>query len=64
VRGRLRILDFGLAQQEGLERLTLTGDILGTVFYMSPEQAVSRRGPVDSQPALCSPSGASGLKWS
>jgi serine/threonine protein kinase/Tfp pilus assembly protein PilF len=45
--GRLRILDFGLARLEGHESLTVTGDFLGTVLYMSPEQAMARRVPVD-----------------
>jgi serine/threonine protein kinase/tetratricopeptide (TPR) repeat protein len=45
--GRLRILDFGLAHLEGQESLTLTGDILGTPLYMSPEQAMARRIPID-----------------
>ena len=45
--GRLRILDFGLARQEGQPALTLSGDIIGTVFYMSPEQARARRTRVD-----------------
>ncbi len=45
--GKLRILDFGLAHLEGQESLTLSGDLLGTVLYMSPEQALARRVPVD-----------------
>jgi serine/threonine protein kinase/Flp pilus assembly protein TadD len=45
--GRLRILDFGLARLEGQESLTLSGDLLGTVAYMSPEQAMARRVLVD-----------------
>ncbi len=45
--GRLRILDFGLARLEGQESLTVTGDFVGTVLYMSPEQAMARRIPID-----------------
>ncbi len=45
--GRLRILDFGLARMEGQESLTMSGDFLGTVLYMSPEQAMARRIPID-----------------
>jgi serine/threonine protein kinase/Tol biopolymer transport system component len=45
--GQLRILDFGLARLEGQESLTLTGDFLGTVLYVSPEQAMVRRVQVD-----------------
>jgi serine/threonine protein kinase len=46
-RGKLWITDFGLAQFQGDNRLTLTGDILGTLRYMSPEAALAKRIVVD-----------------
>jgi serine/threonine protein kinase len=46
-RGHLWIADFGLAQFQNDAALTLTGDLLGTLRYMSPEQALARRGLVD-----------------
>jgi serine/threonine protein kinase/Flp pilus assembly protein TadD len=46
--GRLWVTDFGLAHmQQGEAGLTLTGDLVGTLRYMSPEQALAKRVPVD-----------------
>jgi serine/threonine-protein kinase len=42
--GTVRVLDLGLARfGEGHSELTGTGDMMGTVDYMAPEQAVSMR---------------------
>jgi serine/threonine protein kinase len=46
-RGALWVTDFGLARLPGEGGLTLTGDVLGTLRYMSPEQALARRALVD-----------------
>jgi WD40 repeat protein len=47
--GRLWVTDFGLARLGGEAGLTLTGDLLGTLRYMSPEQALAKRVPVDAR---------------
>jgi hypothetical protein len=47
VEGHLWVTDFGLAQFQDDAALTRTGDLLGTLRYMSPEQALAKRGLVD-----------------
>jgi tetratricopeptide (TPR) repeat protein len=47
-RGNLWVTDFGLAQvRQGEIGLTITGDLVGTLRYMSPEQALAKRGVID-----------------
>jgi serine/threonine protein kinase len=45
--GKLWITDFGLARTVTDAGLTMSGDLLGTLRYMSPEQALARHGLVD-----------------
>jgi tetratricopeptide (TPR) repeat protein len=47
--GHLWITDFGLAQVRGDAKLTMTGDLVGTLRYMSPEQALAQRVVVDQR---------------
>ena len=42
-----KVADFGLAMVEDQLGLSRTGDFMGTPFYMSPEQAASRRMGID-----------------
>ena len=45
--GKPWVTDFGLARIETDATLTVSGDLLGTVRYMSPEQALAKRIVVD-----------------
>ncbi|MFQ5495048.1 MAG: serine/threonine-protein kinase, partial [Phycisphaerae bacterium] len=45
--GRIMVADFGLAKSSDSETVTQTGSLLGTLRYMSPEQAMARRVRVD-----------------
>jgi hypothetical protein len=47
--GQLWVTDFGLAQMAGDAGLTITGEVLGTLRYASPEQVLARRGVVDQR---------------
>lgn len=50
--GVAKLLDFGLARIEGVSALTLTGNVMGTLDYIAPEQVLNE--PVDSRSDLYS----------
>ena len=41
-RGKLWLADFGLAHCQNQVGLTMSGDLVGTLRYMSPEQALAK----------------------
>jgi tetratricopeptide (TPR) repeat protein len=45
--GHLWVADFGLARCRTGPGVTGTGDVVGTLRYMCPEQALAKQGPVD-----------------
>jgi tetratricopeptide (TPR) repeat protein len=47
VRGNVWITDFGLALCQSQAGLTMSGDLVGTLRYMSPEQALGKRVTID-----------------
>ncbi|MCA9237359.1 MAG: serine/threonine protein kinase [Planctomycetales bacterium] len=48
-RNRVWITDFGLARIQGDPGVTATGDVVGTLRYMSPEQAAGHQALVDAR---------------
>ncbi|MBS1148702.1 MAG: sps1F [Myxococcaceae bacterium] len=50
--GEVKLMDFGIAKDEGLDKLTRTGTAVGTPAYMSPEQCTG--GEVDARSDLYS----------
>jgi serine/threonine protein kinase/cytochrome c-type biogenesis protein CcmH/NrfG len=45
--GKLYVTDFGLARIQSDAGMTMTGDIVGTLRYMAPEQALAKRVVID-----------------
>jgi len=40
---RVKVLDFGLARVEGLQSITRAGTVVGSLYYVSPEQLLGRQ---------------------
>ena len=47
--GTALLVDFGLAKDLDKESISRSGDFAGTPHYMSPEQTLAKRAPVDSR---------------
>lgn len=62
VDGRLRVLDFGLARLAEQPGVTITGELLGSPLYMSPEQITGNPDEVDHRSDIYS-LGATLYEW-
>jgi 3-dehydroquinate synthase len=60
--GRLRISDFGLARLAEQPGVTMTGEMVGSPLYMSPEQIMGAAGEVDARTDIYS-LGATLYEW-
>jgi serine/threonine protein kinase len=47
--GRILITDFGLAKTDEDQTITQSGSLMGTMLYMSPEQAAGQRTGIDAR---------------
>jgi hypothetical protein len=47
--GKVWITDFGLARFQADSRMTMSGDVVGTLRYMSPEQAAGKSNLIDER---------------
>ncbi len=48
-KGKLWVADFGLARIGWSSTVTMTGDVIGTLRYLSPEQAAGKHAEVDAR---------------
>ncbi len=60
--GRMRITDFGLARISELPGVTMTGELVGSPLYMSPEQISEDRSQIDHRTDIYS-LGATLYEW-
>ena len=58
--GAVKLMDFGIAKAATDRSLTITGNLIGSLHYMSPEQV--RAEPLDSRSDLIR-SGLSSIRW-